>query len=93
MPRLTIALDGKTADLPDSVVAHLQLLADRTNATQRTALTALDWLVLHIKELAITDDLALAVDALRKQQEADAQASLEATARAARDQLLAALEA
>ena len=91
MARLTITLDDKTADLPDAVVPHLQLLADRTNATQNTTLTALDWLVLHIKELAIADQLATAVQQLQEQQQKDAQTALETALKTARDQLLAAL--
>ena len=93
MPRLTIALDGKTADLPDTIVPRLQRLTDRTNDTQKTALTVLDWLALHLKELAVADDLTAAVAALQQQQEADAQAALDAGVKAARDQLLATLEA
>jgi hypothetical protein len=89
--RFTITIDGQTADLPDAVVARLQVFADRTNVAQKTALTVLGWLTLHLKELAVTDDLATAVEALRKQQQADAEAALEAAVAAARDQLLASL--
>ena len=92
MARLTITLDAAFAGLPDAVIPRLQLHADRTNATQKTALTALDWLVLHIKELAITDDLAVAVHQIQEQAQKDAQTNLETTLKTARDELLTSLD-
>ena len=92
MPRLTITLDGQTAGLPDAVVPALQRLTDRTNAAQKTALTVLEWLTTHLKEVAIADDLTAAIEQLRRQQETDAQATLESGAKAARDELIAALD-
>jgi len=91
MPRLTITLDGKTADLPDAVVPRLQVLCDRTNAAQKTPITLLDWLELNLKELAVADDLAAAIRQLQEQQQADAQATLETAIKTARDQLIASL--
>jgi len=92
VPRLTITLDGQTAGLPDAVVPALQRLTDRTNAAQKTALTVLEWLTTHLKEVAIADDLTAAIEQLRRQQETDAQASLDAAVRTTRDAMLAGLE-
>ena len=93
MPRLTLTLDDKAAGLPDAVVPLLQRLTDRTNAQQKTTFSVLDWLALHLKELAIADDLAAAVEQLRQQQQTDAEASLAAAVNTARDELLASLAA
>jgi len=92
MARITITVDGKAAGLPDGCVPGLQLAVDRTNAADKTALTLLDWLALHLKELAIQDGLVAAVTQLQQQQQADAQAALDTAVKAARDQLLAALD-
>lgn len=86
MPKFTI-------DITDKTLARLQAEVDRTNANQGTALTVQAWILLHLQEVAIAPDLATAVDQLRRQQETDAQASLDAAVRAARDAMLAALDA
>ena len=91
MARLTITLDAAFAGLPDAVIPRLQLHADRTNAAQKTALTVLDWIALNLNELAVSDDLAAAVQQLQEQQQKDAQSALETALKTARDQLLAAL--
>ena len=86
MPRFTI-------DLTDKALARLQAEVDRTNANQGTHLTVQAWILLHLQEIAIAPDLAIAVDQLRRQQEADAQASLDTAVRNARDAMIAALDA
>ena len=91
MPRLTINLDGKTHDLPDGTVPHLQLACDRNNAAANTALPLGEWLALHLQEIAIAPELGAAIDQLRKQQEADANAALTTAIATARDELLATL--
>ena len=93
MTRITITVDGKQQDIPDGCVPALQVLADRTNAAQKTALPLAEWLALHLRELAIADTLQAAVAQLREQQEADANAALETAVKAARDAMLAALDA
>jgi len=90
-PRLTVTLDGETAALPDAVVARLQVLTDRTNATQKTTLTALDWIALNLKELAVSDQLTAAVEQLRHQHEKDANDALTAAINTARGELIASL--
>lgn len=84
MPKFTI-------DLTDKTLARLQAEVDRYNGNQGTALTVQAWILLHLQEIAIAPDLAATVDQLRQQQEADANAALEAAVRTARDQLLASL--
>ena len=84
MPKFTI-------DLPDKGVAALQALVAEYNGNTGGQLTVQDWLTLHVKELAISRQLAPTVDALRQQTEADAQAALNAAITTARDELIAAL--
>ena len=85
MPKFTI-------DISDKALTRLQAEVDRTNANQGTALTVQAWILLHLQEVAIAPDLAVAVDQLRRQQETHAQASLDAAVRTARDAMLADLE-
>lgn len=82
MPQFTI-------DLSDSAVARLKSLVDRTNANQGTSLTLRDWIVLHLKEVAVAEDLARDLEALRQQAEREANATFEAAARALKERLLA----
>ena len=86
MPRFTI-------DLSDKAVTRLQRQVQRTNDANGTSLTLRDWLVLHVREIAIAEDLSAAVQELQAQQQRDAQAQLEDAARAARDTMLADLDA
>ena len=81
MPRFTI-------DLSDAAVARLQAVVSRYNQDQGTALTVQQWFVLHLKEVAIAPDLAVAAEQLQRQAEADAQTVLDAALRAERDRLL-----
>lgn len=82
MPDFTITLTQKAVD-------KLQQQVQRTNENQGTSLTIKQWITLHLRELAITDELNAAVTGLRDEQQRDAQSTLEAAIRTARDQLLA----
>lgn len=82
MPQFTITLTQKAVD-------KLQQQVQRTNENQGTSLTIKQWITLHLRELAITDELNAAVTGLRDEQQRDAQTALEAAIRTARDQLLA----
>lgn len=82
-----------TIDLPQRAVDRLQALVQRTNDANGTALTLRDWLTVHLKELAIADDLAATVQQLQEQHERDARDALHAAARTARDALIADLDA
>lgn len=82
MPDFTITLTQKAVD-------KLQQQVQRTNENQGTSLTLKQWMTLHLRELAITDELNAAVTGLRDEQQRDAQTALETAIRTARDQLLA----
>lgn len=82
MPQFTITLTQKAVD-------KLQQQVQRTNENQGTSLTLKQWMTLHLRELAITDELNAAVTGLRDEQQRDAQTALEAAIRTARDELLA----
>ena len=71
MPRFTL-------DISDPALAGLQALVARYNADNGTDLTALDWLHLHVKELAIQDQLLEASRTLREQADRDADAAFKA---------------
>ena len=81
MPKYTIDLSRKAVD-------KLQLQVQRTNDASGTAYTLKDWITLHLKELAITDDLPLAIEQLKL----ESNDMLAAAIRAKRDQLLQELE-
>jgi len=71
MPRFTI-------DISNAAVTKLQAVVARYNADNGANLTVQDWLLLHIKELAIQDDLVERARSLRQQAEADAAAAFTA---------------
>ncbi len=81
MPQFTITLSQKAVD-------RLQIQVQRTNDANGTTLTMRDWIELHLKEIAIADDLAIATQAIQEQQQRDAQDALQAAVRAQRDRLL-----
>ena len=60
MPRFTL-------DISDPALAGLQAVVLRYNADNGTALTVQDWLLRHLKELAIQDQLLEAARTLREQ--------------------------
>ncbi|MBI2913231.1 MAG: hypothetical protein HYY03_04865 [Chloroflexi bacterium] len=80
-----------TLTISDAHLTRLQRLAERYNAQAGTAYTVKDWLLVYLKDVAIAEEHALAIDQLRRQHEADAQAALDAAARAEHDRLLEAL--
>ena len=86
MPRITI-------DISDRTLTRLQALTDATNAAQGTALTPREWVLLHLRELAIADDLKTAGHQLQLQHAATAAEALHADITAARDAMLAGLDA
>ncbi len=84
MPKFTI-------DLTPAAVTRLQALVAAYNGDNGAALTVADWIVLHLKELAVAQDLAVTGDTLRVQIEKQAQADLQAAVTAERDRLIASL--
>jgi hypothetical protein len=77
MPAFTIELNGH-------MVTRLNRIVGRYNADNGTGMTLQAWLQLHIREIAIQEDLAAEHAALTKQAEADVAAAV----RAAKDRLL-----
>jgi hypothetical protein len=77
MPTFTIELNGR-------MVTRLNRIVGRYNADNGTDMTLQAWLQLHIREIAIQEDLAAEHAALTKQAEADVSAAV----RAAKDRLL-----
>lgn len=84
MPSFTIEISDKTLTGLKKVVADY-------NANTGQALTVQAWLLLHIKEAAIAQQLATAAAAIVEQHQRDAQATLEAAVTTARDELVASL--
>ena len=71
MPRFDI-------EISDAALAGLQRVVNIYNANNGSALTVQDWLLLHLKELAVQDDLMRAAEDLRRQAEETAAAALQA---------------
>lgn len=81
MPQFTI-------DIPQKVADRIQVHVQRTNDANGTNYTLREWIDLHLRELAIADDLAAATTALQQQAETDARDALALAVRSERDRLL-----
>ncbi len=77
-----------TIDLPQKAVDKLQAVVARYNDTVGATYTVKDWIQQHLKELAIAEQLAVAIDALQKQQEQQARDDLQSAIATTRDQLI-----
>ena len=82
-----------TLDLSPAAVVRLQHVVNGYNLNNGTAITLTEWMHLHLKEVATQEEMAGAVDALRKQAEANATAALNDALTAERKRLLASLDA
>lgn len=71
MPRFTV-------DLTDAAVAALQTVVTAYNENNGAALTVQQWILLHLREIAIQDQLVAAATSLKQQAEADANAAFAA---------------
>ncbi len=80
-----------TLTLTQTAVDKLQAVVTRTNDNICDNLTLLQWMTLHLQEVAIADQLAAAVTAVQEQHQRDAQTALDAALRTVRDELLAEL--
>ena len=67
-----------TLDISDAAVDGLQAVVARYNADNGTAITVLDWLHLHAREIAVQDQLLTAAQSLREQADKDADAAFKA---------------
>lgn len=77
-----------TIDISAQAVAKLNAVVNRYNANSGTTFTLKQWLLLHIKDVAIADDLNVATTQLQEQHQRDAQAALQAALTTERDRLL-----
>ena len=82
MPDFTIAI-------PDKALPALQRTVDLYNGNNGAQLSLRDWLELHALELALQEQFAAAIDTLKAQTEAQAQADFDAAIKAERQRLLA----
>jgi hypothetical protein len=64
--------------LKEQAVTRLQQLVARYNGDNGATLTVEEWVTLHLKELAVQDDLLRAAEDLRRQADDTARAALEA---------------
>jgi len=71
MPRFEI-------ELTDAAHTGLQRLVTRYNADNGTALTVDGWIHLHLRELAVQDEIVRAAEDLQKQAQETASAALQA---------------
>ena len=60
-----------TITLTDAMQSRMARVVGQHNAAHSTELTVTDWLNLHIRELAISQDLAAEHKAIKEQAEAD----------------------
>lgn len=61
-----------TITITDLALAGLQAIVARYNADSGTVLSVQDWLLLHLKELAIQDELLAAAQTFQRQAEQSA---------------------
>lgn len=73
-----------TLTISDPALEGLQTVVARYNGDNGTTLSVQDWLLLHVKEIAIQDDLLAAAQTFRTQAEQSAADAL----RAERERLL-----
>lgn len=56
-----------TVDISEAALTRLQAVVAQYNANQGTALTVAEWLMLHIKEIALGAELAARMTDLERQ--------------------------
>ena len=81
MPDFTLTLSTKA-------VQRLQALRQRYNDNQGASLTMKQFLHLHLQEMAVADELAQATNTITQQIQHDAEQTLQAAIRTARDRLI-----
>ena len=80
-----------TITIPDKALPALQHQVDLYNGNNGTQLSLRDWLELHALELALQDQFAAAIDTIKAQTEAQAQADFDAAIKAERERLITGL--
>ncbi len=81
MPKFTVTLTTKH-------LSRLQKVVDTYNANSGQTLTVGAWILLHLKDVVITEDLAANSRAITEAHQRDAEAGLSAAVTAERDRLL-----
>ena len=82
MPDFTIAI-------PDKALPGLQRTVDLYNGNNGAKLSLRDWVELHVLDIALQEQMQAAVDAIKAQTEAQAQADFDAAIKAERERLIA----
>jgi len=85
MPEFTISVPQKAVD-------RLQQLVARYNDNTGSSLTLRDWLTLHLKEMAVQNEMAERAAEIRRQQELEANQMYADAVKAEQDRLIAGLE-
>lgn len=67
-----------TLNLSDAAAARLAIHQGEHNVENKSALTLEEWIMLHLRELAIAKELGAAADTIRRQAQIDAGAALRA---------------
>ena len=88
MARLQITYEGTPHDIPDRALPGLQKQAHAYNAQTDADLTLAQFLALHLREMAIAEQLAAEHPDLQRQAQEEAERQLVAR----RDQLIADLD-
>lgn len=71
MPQFTITIS-------QAALNRLTALVDTYNANSGQSLTVAEWIVLHLKEVALANDLAAAAQALERQKQQELQQAIAA---------------
>jgi len=81
-----------TIELSDRAAALLATEIDRTNQASGAALEFVEWIELHLREVAIARDLAAAIEKIREEHERKAQEDFGERIKEARERLLTLLD-
>ena len=84
MPKFTVTLTTKH-------LTRLQKVVDTYNANSGQTLTVAAWILLHLKDVVITEELTANSRTITETHQSDAEATLTAAVTAERDRLLAEL--
>lgn len=90
--QITISDGKETVTLSDRVLNKLAVQVNRANEAGGLNLTTLRWIVLHLRELAISEQLAALTTPIKDQAEADARTAFEQSMLRERERLLADLD-
>ena len=75
-------------DIPDSVIGKLDALRAEYNNRNKTKHTTKDWVVQHLKEIAISRELAQRAQVIQQEKEQEANDALNAALEAEKTRLM-----